>query len=277
MFQRILLFSIISLFLFSCGETTNQEKDSTEKFAENANDKDFQDQHKTPDSLNFTPQGVDIEIPTLDGKMANAYLLTAKEESKNYLFVIHEWWGLNDHIRKEAERLRDALPNTTVMALDLYDGKVATDPKQAGEFMNAVSTERAKAIIQGAIASVGKDAKVATIGWCFGGGWSLKASIMLEEQGAGCVMYYGMPVDNAKDLMPLEADILGIFAKKDGWITPEVVEKFDALAKATGKNFTFKQFDADHAFANPSNPGYVKTAAQEANAMALNFLQEKLN
>jgi carboxymethylenebutenolidase len=277
MCQRILLFSIISLFFFSCSENKPKDKDSTEKFAENANDKDFQDKHETPAQLNFNPKGVQIEIPTLEGEMANAYLLTAKEESKNYLFVIHEWWGLNDHIKKEAERLRDALPNTNVMALDLYDGKVATDPKQAGEFMNAVSTERATAIIEGAMASIGKDAKVATIGWCFGGGWSLKTSIMLEKQGAGCVIYYGMPVENAKDLMPLEADVLGIFAEKDGWITPEVVNKFDALTKATGKNFTFKQFDAEHAFANPSSPRYVEAAAQEANAMALDFLKEKLN
>jgi carboxymethylenebutenolidase len=277
MFLRILLFSITSLFLFSCDENKPKEKDSTEKFAKNANDQDFQDEHKTPAQLDFSPKGINLEIPTLDGKMATAYLLTAKEESKNYLFVIHEWWGLNDHVKKEAERLRDALPNTTVMILDLYDGKVATDPKQAGEFMNAVSTERATAIIEGAIASVGKDAKVAAIGWCFGGGWSLKTSIMLGKQGAGCVIYYGMPVENAKDLMPLEADVLGIFAKKDGWITPEVVNKFDALAKATGKNFTFTQFDANHAFANPSNPRYLETAAQEANALALDFLKEKLN
>ena len=276
MFQRILLFSIASFFFFSCGETQPKEKDSTEKFAENAADKDFQDKHETPAQLDFNPKGVKLEIPTLDGKMANAYLLTAKEESKNYLFVIHEWWGLNDHIKKEAERLRDALPNTNVMALDLYDGKVATDPKQAGEFMNAVSKERATAIIEGAMASIGKDAKVATIGWCFGGGWSLKTSIMLGKQGAGCVIYYGMPVENAKDLVPLEADVLGIFAKNDGWISPEVVNKFDALTKATGKNFTFKQFDADHAFANPSSPRYEEKAAQEANAMALDFLKKRL-
>jgi carboxymethylenebutenolidase len=276
MLQRIFFFFILSFFLFSCGETQPKEKDATEKFAENANDQDFQDKHETPAQLDFSPKGINLEIPTLDGKMANAYLLTAKEESKNYLFVIHEWWGLNDHIKKEAERLRDALPNTTVMALDLYDGKVATDPKQAGEFMNAVSTERATTIIEGAMASVGKDAKVATIGWCFGGGWSLKTSIMLGKQGAGCVIYYGMPVENAKDLVPLEADVLGIFAEKDGWITPEVVNKFDALTKATGKNFTFKQFEANHAFANPSSPRYEEAAAQEANTMALDFLKKRL-
>lgn len=276
MFQRILLLSFLSLFLFTCTDEKTKAKEATEKFAENADDKTFRDQHQTPDSIDFKPRGINLNVPTSDGKMASAYLLTSKAESKNHLFVIHEWYGLNDHIKKEAERLHESLPNTNVIAIDLYDGKVATSPDQAGKFMKAVSTERAEAIINGIIASVGPDAKVATIGWCFGGGWSLKTSIMLEEQGAGCVMYYGMPVDNAKDLAPLKADVLGLFAKKDGWITPEVVTKFDALAKATGKNFTYKIFDADHAFANPSNPGYIESAAQEANAMALDFLKEKL-
>lgn len=276
MFLRILLFSICCLFFSACGENKSASKDSTEKFAENANDKDFQDQHETPKKIDFKANGITVNYPGTDGEMASAYFLKAKERAKNHLFVIHEWYGLNDHIKKEAERLRDALPNTNVMALDLYDGKVATKPEQAGELMKAVSTERAEAIIKGAMAMVGKDSPIATIGWCFGGGWSLKSSILAGEQGAGCVIYYGAPVEDAKALEPLQADVLGIFAEKDGWITPEVVNKFDALAKATGKNFTFKQFDADHAFANPSSPRYVEKAAQEANAMALDFLAERL-
>jgi len=276
MFQRILFFSIISFFLFSCGENKPSEKNATDKFAENANDKEFQDKHETPAEIDFTPKGIKLEVPTLDGKMATGYLLTSKEESKNYLFVFHEWYGLNDHIKRESERLHAELENTNVIAIDLYDGKVASKPEDAGKLMKSVSTERAKAIIEGVMASIGKDAKVATIGWCFGGGWSLQASIMLEKQGAGCVIYYGSPVENAKDLLPLEADMLGLFAKEDAWISPEKVEKFDALTKATGKNFTYKIFEADHAFANPSGEKYKEAAAQEANAMALDFLKKRL-
>ncbi|MFK7773285.1 MAG: dienelactone hydrolase family protein [Saprospiraceae bacterium] len=276
MLQRIFLFSILSFFLFSCGETPPQEKDSTEKFAENATDKDFQDKHETPKEIDFQPKGVKLEVPTLDGKMATGYLLTSKEESKNYLFVFHEWYGLNDHIKRESERLHQELPNTNVIAIDLYDGQVASKPEDAGKLMQSISTDRAKAIIEGFMASVGKDARIATIGWCFGGGWSLQSSIMLKKQGIGCVIYYGSPIENAADLLPLEADILGLFAKKDTWISPEKVEKFHALTKATGKNFNYKIFDADHAFANPSGDRYEEAAAQEANAMALEFLKKRL-
>lgn len=276
MFQRIFLFSIFSLLLFSCGETQPKEKNATEKFADNASSKDFQDKHATPEEIDFTPKGVKLEVPTLDDEMASGYLLSSKEASKNYLFVFHEWYGLNDHIKRESERLHKELPNTNVIAIDLYDGQVASKPEDAGKLMKSISTDRAKAIIEGFMASVGKDARIATIGWCFGGGWSLQSSIMLEKQGIGCVIYYGSPVENAEELLPLKADVLGLFAKQDAWISPEKVEKFDALAKATGKNFNYKIFDADHAFANPSGDRYEEAAAQEANAMALDFLKKRL-
>jgi carboxymethylenebutenolidase len=130
--------------------------------------------------------------------------------------------------------------------------------------------------VNGALAYAGNKAKVATVGWCFGGGWSLKASILAGEQGAGCVIFYGMPVQKADQLVNLKAEVLGLFAEKDSWITPEVVNNFEAIMKATGKSVTTKQFDAEHAFANPSSPRYNEAAAQEANAMALKFLKEKL-
>jgi carboxymethylenebutenolidase len=163
-----------------------------------------------------------------------------------------------------------------VYALDLYDGKVADNPDDAGKYMQAVKEERLNAIINGALNYVGEDTEVATIGWCFGGGWSLRASILAGEQGAGCVMYYGMPVMEAEKLAPLEVDVLGIFASQDKWITPEVVDKFVNVMNAINKPIEVKQFNADHAFANPSGDRYKEEAAQEANKMAMSFLQEHL-
>jgi len=122
----------------------------------------------------------------------------------------------------------------------------------------------------------GSGSDIATIGWCFGGGWSLKASIHLGTQGAGCVMYYGMPVPNAVDLAPLKADVLGIFAKQDKSITDAVVLKFKENCKLARKNLTVKTYDADHAFANPSSPRFNEEAATQANEEALKFLKAQL-
>lgn len=276
MLKKLVFLSLSLFVLASCGNNKGSAEGDKEGMAQFAEDEKFKDAHDTPEENDHQAAGEMITFKTADGTDATAYALMATEPTDKYLLVIHEWWGLNDHIKEEADRLFGQLDDVNVMALDMYDGKVATNPDEAGQFMQAVKEERAEAIVKGAIAKAGANAKIGTIGWCFGGGWSLKSSIMAGEQGAGCVIYYGMPVQDATALAPLKADVLGIFAEQDGWITPEVVNKFSDLAKATGKKVETHQFDAAHAFANPSNPKYDEAAAKEANALALNFLKERL-
>ncbi len=270
-------FCFLLLLLTACGppNSTNQEgeKDGMAEFSE---DKEFQEAHEEPVATHYKGKGQMITFPTTDGEEGSAYVIAPAHTSDKALFVIHEWWGLNDHIKREAEMLFDSLGDVLVMALDLYDGQVATTREKAGEYMQSAKPERIRAIIQGALGQAGSGSKVATIGWCFGGGWSLKASIMAGSQGAGCVMYYGMPVESAADLGALRADVLGIFAEKDEWITPKVVADFEAICKMANKNLEVHSYDADHAFANPSSPRYVEEAAQKANKLALSFLRERL-
>ncbi len=270
--------AILAMFsLTNCSDNpSNTAAGEGDSMAEFTNDQDFKDMHEKPVDIGFEGKGEMKGFPTPDGKTGKAYSLATDTPSSKYLFVIHEWWGLNDHIKQEAERLFGELGDVNVLALDLYDGNVTDDPDEAGKFMQAVKPERCEAIINGALAIAGADAKVATVGWCFGGGWSLRSSILAADRGAGCVMYYGMPVERADELLPLKADVLGIFAKQDNWINEEVVGKFEGLAKATGKNFEVHWYEAAHAFANPSSPRYNEAAAQEANALALAFLREKL-
>lgn len=280
MLKRIFFLLLLgSLGLTSCNNAGNSDTaaENADDMAQFADDQEFQEAHPEPETIEPPENGEMMTFETPDGKSGSAFAIIPENPNGNFLLVIHEWWGLNDHIKWEAGRLAEGLEGVTVLALDMYDGKVATSQEQAGEFMQAVKEDRAQAIIQGALAYAGEEAKIGTIGWCFGGGWSLRASIMAAGQGEACVMYYGMPVQEADKLAPIEADILGIFAKQDGWITPEVVNKFESLAKATGEHIEVHQYDAAHAFANPSNPGaYNEEAAAEANAIAMEFLQERL-
>ncbi len=275
--KLFLPFAILAAFtMIRCTNSSTGEQSGGDSMAEFANDSNFTEAHEQPEAIDFQGKGEMTEFRTPDGSMGKAYTIKPAESSNKFLFVIHEWWGLNDQIKQEAERLADSLGNVTVMALDLYDGKVTDNPEEAGKIMNNIKPERCEAIINGALAVAGKDGRVATIGWCFGGGWSLRSSILAGDRGAGCVMYYGMPVEKANELAPLQADVIGIFAKKDEWINEKVVNNFKALAKATGKDLEINWFDADHAFANPSNPRYDKAAAQDANKLALDFLRGKL-
>ena len=249
-----------------------------DNFAQFVKDPEFVKAHKKPTTLLFDDQnGKNISFDTPDGKKGSAFEIKAKSETNNFLFVIHEWWGLNDHIKKEAEKLYGDLGNVNVLALDLYDGEVTDNPQQAGKLMGSVKTERAQAIIQGAINLAGKDAKIYTIGWCFGGGWSLQAALLTGNQGGGSVMYYGMPESDVDKLKDLKVDILGIWASQERWINPKIVAKFEENMKAAGKTLVSKSYEANHAFANPSQPSYKEKDAQDAYQLTLDFLRERMN
>jgi len=275
---------LLSLFVFCAAFAFSQSKmaccakpSATQQFAMLASSKDFRMSHKNPLKMHFQSSiGKAITYKTADGKEANAYEFKAKNPTNNYLLVIHEWWGLNDWVKKESEKLYTDLGNVNVIDLDLYDGKVATTRDEAGKLMQGVNDDRAKAIINGAITYVGPKAHITTIGWCFGGGWSLQTSILAGKQAAGCVMYYGMPEQDVNRLKTLHADVLGNFANKDQWINPKVVAKFEADMKAAGKKLTVHQYDADHGFANPSNPIYDSKATKEAYAYTIAFLKLRL-
>jgi carboxymethylenebutenolidase len=142
--------------------------------------------------------------------------------------------------------------------------------------MQAVTTDRASAIIKGAIAYVGPSAKIYTIGWCFGGGWSLQTSLMAGKQAAGCVMYYGMPEKDQSKLRNLNADVLAIFANKDQWINTKVADEFAVNMTTAGKKIIVKKYDADHGFANPSAPAFDKSAREDAYANEIAFFKARI-
>ena len=275
---------LLALFIFSGVLAFSQSKtvccskaSATQQFAMLASDRAFIRSHKNPLKFHFQSSiGKAINYKTPDGKEADAYELKAKTPTNNYILVIHEFWGLNDFVKKESERIYNDLGNVNIIDLDLYDGQVATTREDAGKLMQAVKEDRAKAIINGAIAYAGTKAHIATIGWCFGGGWSLQTSLLAGNQAAACVMYYGMPEQDVNRLKTLHCDVLGNFANKDKWINPKVVAKFDSTMKVAGKKLYLHQYDADHGFANPSNPIYNSDATKDANAHAIAFLKARL-
>lgn len=253
---------------------------STEKevsFASFSEEKEFRDIHQIPTAFILeNAMGSMITFKTKDGKTANGYFVKSENPSDKFIFVFHEWWGLNDYIKKESDELKQKLGDVNILAIDLYDGKVADNREDAAKFMQSVNQDRALNIVSGAIDFAGEEAKVGTIGWCFGGGWSLQVSIMLGKQGSACVMYYGIIENSPETFKELNAPVLGIFAEKDGWVNPEVYGNLEKNLKSAGKKVTIKSFDADHAFANPSNAKFDEAASNEAKDLTIKFFKENL-
>jgi carboxymethylenebutenolidase len=256
-----------------CSSSCCASSSATATFASLGSDINFQNAHEAPLASNYVAMGRMITFPTPDGKIGHAYFVPAKKQTKNYLFVFQEYWGLNDWIKKQSDLYSDSLSGVNVIALDLYDGKVATTGDSAVKLMQANDPERSKNIIRGAITYAGKDAKIATIGWCFGGGWSMQAALLCGNQLTGCVMYYGMPETDVNKLKTLNSDVLFIWASKDQWINEKVKNQFVTDMNTAGKKLTVKPYDADHAFANPSNPHYDQPATADANRTSMAFLK----
>ncbi len=214
-----------------------------------------------------------MSFDAADGKQANAYFIAAKKKSNKYLIVIQEWWGLNENIKMEADKYYTDLGDVNVIAVDMYDGKVAATPDSAMKLMRGADMGRMTAIMQGAIKYAGSKASIYSVGWCFGGMWSLQTAILAGPQAKGSVMYYGRPETNMEKLKSIQCDIIGFFGNLDQSPSPTMVNDFEKNMKEAGKNLSVNRYQAGHGFANPSNPSYNAAAKEDSYAKAIAFLK----
>ncbi len=237
----------------------------------------FKNLHPTP--INFkleNPKGEAIQFNAADGSSCGGYFIKSKNKSNKWLFVIQEWWGLNDYIKREADTYYTELKDVNVLAIDMYDGKVATSKDSAMLYMSNAKKERLETIVNAAIAYAGTTANIYTVGWCFGGGWSLQSTILASKQAKGCVMYYGRPENNIDRLKSINCDVIAFFGNQDKGITKDVVNKFEEDMKAANKKMFLYRYEAGHGFANPSNPSYNKAFTEDAHAKSVAFLKERM-
>jgi carboxymethylenebutenolidase len=196
------------------------------------------------------------------------------------VIVIQEWWGLVPHIEHVADRL--AAEGFVALAPDLYHGQQTTSPDEAGKLMMALRIDGVARDLAGAIdhlvAQPGVAAKrVGTVGFCMGGALSLFAACRNPEVGA-CVVFYGGHPNVKPDLASLQAPLLGLYAGKDGFVTPERVTELDKQLTALGKRHEFHTYPAaDHAFFNDERPTvYDPAAAADAWDKTLAFFRREL-
>ncbi len=195
------------------------------------------------------------------------------------VIVIQEWWGLNENIESMARQL--AGEGYLALAVDLYGGQVATDRDGARALMQAAMAdpEALKDNLRQAHAYLTAQgaSKVGSIGWCFGGGWSLQTALALPGELDAAVMYYGRVVNDSDQLATLTTPILGHFGSEDKGIPIDRVREFKKLLGELGKDAAVHVYEgAGHAFANPSGTRYNAEAAEQAWQRTLAFFDQHL-
>ena len=216
----------------------------------------------------------------IDGKDIVGYVAHPEGKApKAGLIVIHEWWGLNDNIRAMARRLAGA--GYLALAVDLYEGEVAEDRDAASRLARG-SGERTEQILDNLrqailhLRNAGVE-RIGVIGWCFGGGWSLRTALAFPDEVDATVIYYGHLTTDEKELDSLASPVLGIFGALDQGIPVESIREFEAALAALDKEAVIHLYeDADHAFANPSGTRYNEAAAEDAWAKTLTFFGRHL-
>ena len=223
-----------------------------------------------------------VEYARVGETTVNGFLARPEEATGDLpgVILIHEWWGLNDNIRAMAEQV--AARGYVALAVDLYGGKTAQNAVEARELVglsmeNSADIEENLRQAHRYLTTTAGAARVGTLGWCFGGGWSLNTALLMPANIDATVIYYGRLVTDPEALKPLDMPVLGIFGSEDRGITVESVHAFETAMRSLGKDVTIKIYEgANHAFANPSGQRYDPQAAEDAWALTVSFLDRHL-
>jgi carboxymethylenebutenolidase len=198
------------------------------------------------------------------------------------IVMIHENRGLNDNIKNMANTF--AKQGYVVLAVDLFKGHVATTNDQARQLASSVrnNTSAAIANLQSAAKYVSSldnvnASRIASLGWCFGGGQSLQLALHSEQHPlAATILYYGTPlITDKQELSKIKWPVLGIFGDKDQAIPVEKVKEFESALNAQGiPNEIHIYKGVGHAFANPSGANYAPKETADAWQKTLAFLKK---
>ena len=216
-----------------------------------------------------------LRVQTENGG-SNAFVALPEDANTKAVLIIHEWWGLNDHVKDIAGRY--ANEGFIAIAPDLYRGKIATNPDEASKMMHDLATEDGLATINSTIAAAAGQyglTHFGITGYCMGGTYALGAACGLEGLSAAVAFYGDIP--EAELLAKLRIPTIFISGTRDSWITPEKVSTLEDAAERYELPIHSVKYDADHAFFNDTRPEvYDENAARDAWALAIAHFKENL-
>lgn len=216
--------------------------------------------------------------------MIPAYLARSKQRTAmGGVLLIHEVFGLNDHIKSIADRL--AREGFTTLAPNFFVRAPEPPPNDATDvaaLRKAASSIPPEAAIKDMQAGLdymktvkNVQRRFASVGFCMGGGYSYQLATHTKDL-AGAVIFYGR---TPLELVPqVSCPLLGNFGELDSGIPPEKVKEFEEALKKAGKTADIKIYpNARHGFFNDTRPqAYNPEAAADAWSRTIKFFRERL-
>ena len=220
-----------------------------------------------------------------NGHNASGYLVKPPSGSGPGVLVIQEWWGLDDDLKKMADKL--AAAGFVALAPDLYHGKVAghTEMDKAAELMNTMPPDRAARDMSGAIdylaAHSASPKGVGVVGFCMGGMLSFIIAANRGDKVKAVVPFYGFPQGPMEpDWSKLSASVSGHMAENDSFFPPDKAKALEDKLRKMGKDCTLTVHKGTgHAFMGPHNAlGTLdQKLADKIWPEVINFLKDELS
>ena len=222
--------------------------------------------------------GKSLKLTASDGHELGAYRADPAGKPKGGVVVVQEIFGVNHHIRSVCDRF--AAEGFSALAPDLYHGQTASEPDAAGKLFMALNIAQSEKDLRGAatfLAGHSSTPRLGVVGFCMGGQLALFAGTLNPSVGA-VVNFYGIHPNVKPDYTRLAGPVLGLFAEKDSFVSPQVARGVDAAIKAAGKSSEIHIYpNVDHAFFNDERPdAYDGAAAQDAWRRTLAFFRQHL-
>ena len=216
-----------------------------------------------------------LSIETANGP-TTAYVDRPVADTSTAVILIHEWWGINQHVRDLARRY--AQEGYNCVAPDLFHGRVAQDVKEASALMDALAIEDGLETIRKSM-EVARDKygfdQFVINGFCMGGTFALRAACEIPELKAAAPFYGDIPEEDV--LKKLTVPTLFIAGNRDAWINEAKVNGLKEAATKHDLPVEVVSYDADHAFFNDTRPEvYDPQSAKDAWQRVLEHFKKTL-
>jgi len=225
--------------------------------------------------------GETIRIQAAAGD-TDTYLAPARPSPGPPVLLLHTWWGLNETMRDLADRL--AGDGFTVMAPDLFDGRVLTTIEDADAWTTAIergaggpgglNPDRIMGRVQAALDHLlahpdVRGDRAAIVALSFGGWYGSQVAAERTDVAAFVSIY--------SDVYEAPGGVayLGHFAEDDQFVdsTP-VAEMMKTLGDGSA---AYLYSGAKHWFMEPDRPEYNEEASELAYRRTVDFLRANLS
>lgn len=213
--------------------------------------------------------------------VSKGYLsLPRSQEPAATLLLVHDDSGVDPFVIQEADRWAEK--GLVTLAVDLYQGAVGKDLKEASRLKDHLDSDTAKKILDAAMKSIKQNPRVdktrmGVLAWGMGadqvlmwahGGPELRVLMLFDVQ----------PSLDLRRLKEIQSRILAVYADQDASHPAELIANFEKVLKEAQGSYEIKKFSATHSrYWDYTKTGvYLAKPAQKAREFSEEYVEKFL-